>query len=172
MEILILGIIVVVLMAYVSTKLKKNSADAFKAETAETEEFFIYKPEGYIIPWNEISAFKAHSKETGAGAADKLDQSWAELRIFENKDFETVCREAAESVEKVVSEEKAQDDALNYCFMHAKASEKGAAADVFYKIVESTARQKVYELKVSVLSDAMESYSSKASEMLQSFQVK
>ena len=43
MEILIIGGILVIIMAAVSTAIKKNAATAYEAETIEKEEFSIEK---------------------------------------------------------------------------------------------------------------------------------
>ena len=48
MEILIPGLILVALMVYVSTKIKKNAVDAFGEETITTDDFVLIKPEGFL----------------------------------------------------------------------------------------------------------------------------
>lgn len=172
MEIFIIGGILVALMAYVSTRIKKTSAEAYKPEMLETAEYSVIKPEGYIVPWNEESTFKAVSKEMGKESADKFYQSRADLRVFADLSFEDICRGARKSVKKVISEETARDGEMNFCFMHAQNFDNEIVIEVFYKIVENRQTKKVYELQVSVLSEAMEEFSAKASEILQSFTVK
>src|ERR1044072_6257842 len=100
MEILIIGIVVVALMAYVSTKIKKSAARAFEPETIETDEFIIVKPEGFINPINDESAFafEAYSKEFGTGDAKNLRQAEMFVSVFSKQDFkpdETVENETA-----------------------------------------------------------------------------
>ena len=173
MEILIVGIILVLLMAYVSTKIKKSSAAAYQPELLEAVDYSIIKPEGYIVPWNQESAFKALSKEMGTEeGAENLYHSRADLRVFSEVSFEEICRGARKSVKKIISEETAKDGDLKYCFIHAKNFENETGIEVYYKIVENQPTSKVYEFQVSVLNEAMETYSAKASEMLQSFTVK
>ncbi len=173
MEILIIGIILVLLMGYVSTKIKKNSAAAYQPELLEAVDYSIIKPEGYIVPWNVESAFKAHSAEMGTEeGAEKLYQSRADLRVFEDMSFDEICRGARKSVQKIISEETAGDGDLKYCFIHARNVEDKTSIEVFYKIVANLPTKKVYELQVSVLGEAMEAYSAKASGILQSFTVK
>lgn len=173
MEILIIGIILVALMAYVSTKIKKTSAAAYQPELLDAAEYSVIKPEGYIVPWNEEIAFKAVSKEMGIGeGAENFYQSRADLRVFSDLSFEEICRGARKSVKKIISEEIAKDGDLKFCFIHAQNFDKETSIEVFYKIVENTPTKKVFELQVSVLSDAMDAYSAKASEILQSFTLK
>lgn len=173
MEIFIIGAVIVVLMAYVSTKIKKTSAAAYAPELLNAAEYSVVKPDGYIVPWNEESAFKALSKEMGKSkGAEKLYRSSAELRIFDDLSFDEVCRGARKSVKNVVSEESAREDDMRFCFMHGKALKDDTDMEVYYKIVENQATGKVFELQVSVLSEAMEDYGAKASGILQSFNVK
>src|SRR5215207_2112880 len=67
MELLIPGLILVALMVWVSTRIKKNAAAAFDAETVENGEFSIRKPEGFLHVLNDDSglAFRSYSKEFG-----------------------------------------------------------------------------------------------------------
>ena len=50
MEILIPGLILVGLMVWVSTRIKRNAAKAFEREEIETAEFSLTKPEGFLAP--------------------------------------------------------------------------------------------------------------------------
>ncbi|MFN6962528.1 MAG: hypothetical protein ACK4S4_02050 [Pyrinomonadaceae bacterium] len=67
MEILIPGLILVALMAWASTKIKRAAAAAYEAETVTTDEFAIEKPEGIIHPLNDDSKylFEAYTKDFG-----------------------------------------------------------------------------------------------------------
>src|SRR5687767_8261126 len=48
MELLIPGLILVALMVYASTRIKRTAAAAFDRETVDTEDFIIQKPEGFL----------------------------------------------------------------------------------------------------------------------------
>mgnify|MGYP007097599700 CR=1 FL=1 len=48
MELLIPGLILVALMVWASTKIKRSAAQAYAAESIETEYFAIEKPDGLI----------------------------------------------------------------------------------------------------------------------------
>lgn len=65
MELLVPGLILVALMVYASTRIKRTAAAAFDAEAIETDEYVIQKPEGFL---HNLSAspeylFEAYSKE-------------------------------------------------------------------------------------------------------------
>jgi hypothetical protein len=173
MEILIIGGALVALMVYVSTRIKKSAASAYERETIETEEFSIIKPENFINPIGENSefAFTALSKDFGTGEAEEFRQAQAELRVYSNADFDQVRRTAEESTNRIISEETSESGNERICFLNGEKIENEIERIIFYKIVESKTRLKVYELNVSVLSEFKESYSIAANELLKSFTV-
>lgn len=65
MELLIPGLILVALMVYASTRIKRSAAAAFDEEAIETDEYVIQKPEGFLHNLNAGSEylFEAYSKE-------------------------------------------------------------------------------------------------------------
>ena len=144
MEILIIGAVLVALMAYASTKIKKSAARAFESETIETDEFIIVKPEGFINPINDKSrfAFEAYSKDFGKDGAENTRQAEIFVSVFSKQDFK-----ANETVEN--------ETAYN-----------------FYKVIESEKLNKVYELKISVLKDFLADYQKRVDETLESFRLK
>lgn len=170
MEILIVGVIIVALMVYTSTKIKKSAAQAYERETIETEDFRITKPEGFINPIKEDSpfAFEAYTKDFGKNDASDFRLAQANLKIISDANFETVCERAKASTDSVLSENKAEDQ--NACLLETEKSEKDVKIYSFWKIVES--RRKVYELKVSVLETYREDYANRVNEMIESFSVK
>ena len=176
MEILIVGIVIVALMAYASTKIKKSAAQAFELEEIETEEFTIIKPEGFLNPINEKSAFafEAYSKDLGKDEARNLRQSWATLRVVSNSDFQTICKNAKNSAGTIFSKNFVEDapDNQKIFLIEGRKTEKEVEIYSFWKIVESRARRKVYELQVSVLEDCREDFEEKANVMIESFAVK
>ncbi|MBA2735580.1 MAG: hypothetical protein H0U50_02210 [Pyrinomonadaceae bacterium] len=174
MEILIIGGILVALMAYVSTKIKKSAASAYQRETIETDEFSIIKPENFINPTGENSgfAFTAHSKDFGTGEAEEFRQAQTNLRVYSNAGFDEVCRNARQSAGKIISNETTESGNEKICFLNGEKTENEIETEVFYKIVESGKQNKIYELKISVLSEFRENYSAAVNELLQSFTIK
>src|SRR6478735_1312021 len=74
MELLIPGLILVALMVWASTKIKRSAAKAFDAEHVEGDGFAIDKPAGFLNRHYDSSEylFDAYSKEYGPGKADNV----------------------------------------------------------------------------------------------------
>jgi hypothetical protein len=74
MELLIPGLILVALMAYVSTRIKRSAARAFESETINGDGFTITKPKGFLQLSDENTeyAFEAYSKEFGRDSAENI----------------------------------------------------------------------------------------------------
>jgi hypothetical protein len=148
MEILILGVILVALMAYVSTRIKKSAAQAFEREIVETEDFKIVKPEGFLNPINENSgyAFEAYTKDFDE--SDAAEHRKAVARIYKNPGQSENLPAESEKIEK------------------------GVAIQTFRKVLKNNKSGAVYELEISVLKNYREQYLDKINEMLNSFSVK
>lgn len=146
MEIWIVGIIIVGLMIYVSTRIKKASKEAYARENFETEEFKITKPDDFLIPVEEDSpyVFEARSKEFGAD----------DVRDFYQ------CRATVTASEGAAESKNFEESRI----------EKGAALDSYNKIISNANRH--FHLKIDVLSEFKEKYQSAVNEMLASFAVK
>lgn len=173
MEILIVGIVLVALMVYASTKIKKSAAQAFEREIVETDEYRLIKPEGFINPVNEDSEFifKAHTKNFGENEAHEVHQAKVDLKIFVNENFDAVCGKIKQSADKVLSENVSTDDSRErkICLLEIEQTEDEMPFYVFHKIVESETQSKVYDLKISVLQDFREHYETQISEILNGF---
>lgn len=172
MELLIPGLILVALMVYASTKIKKNAARAFEPEHIETDEFSITKPDGFLNPLNDESglAFIAYSKEFGKDNADNIRQASAELRVFEDANFEDICGRTKEAVTRIVSEDVAKIGEAKSCAIEAELDENGIGMITFYKITAKNG--KVFQLNVSVLPEYKNDYAGRIEEMLESFTAK
>jgi len=79
MEILIPGLILVALMVYASTRIKKTAALAYEPETVETDDFVIHKPAGFltVIGGDPQYLFESYSKEFGGEAAPDFRKATA-----------------------------------------------------------------------------------------------
>lgn len=172
MEIFIVGLVVVALMVYASTKIKKSAAQAFEREEIETEDFSIIKSEGFLHPLHEKSplAFEAYSKDLGKNDASKYNQAWVALRVVPDADFKTICGDVKASAEKIISKNYVENQRI--CLYETERTEKDVAILGFWKIVESRQRRKIYELKISVLQAYEAEYAFRAREMIESFDVK
>lgn len=81
MELLIPGLILVALMVYASTRIKRTAAAAWESETIDTEEFTIEKPAGFlhVLNGDPKFIFEAYSREFGVETAANLRAARAEL---------------------------------------------------------------------------------------------
>ena len=174
MEIFIVGLAVVALMVYASTKIKKSAAAAYQPETVETAEFRLYKPEGFIYPLNDDSgfAFVANSKEWGKNEASKFRQAKAVVRVIQNSDFKIVCENAKKSSGKVKSKQfvKSAPVGQKIFLLEGETTEADVKIITFWEIIES--RKKIYELKIAVLETYAEDFAERINAMTASFNVK
>jgi hypothetical protein len=170
MEILIIGAIVVALMVYVSTRIKRQAAEAFEEETIDTNEFSLVKPEGYLSPVEneDFLAFYAYSKEFGEEEkAEKLYQSLIKLKILAGRSLAEIAGEIKKSLDAEIQEEKPDEN--TYILSGAK-SEKEVEKIFYHKLVAKN--EQVYDLEVMVLTDYQEKFGEKAEKLLTSFHVK
>ncbi len=174
MEIFIVGLGVVALMVYVSTRIKKSAAAAYEAEVVETENFKIFKPEGFIHPLNGDStfAFEANSKDWGKNDASQFRQARAVVRVILNSDFKIVCESAKKSSGKVKSKQFVQSAPVGQkiFLLEGETSEADVKIITFWEIIES--KQKIYELKIAVLEAYAEDFAERINQMTASFNVK
>jgi hypothetical protein len=92
MELLFPGLILVALMVWASTKIKRDAAAAFEPETIETDEFVIKKPDGFLHVVNDDSGlpFRAYSRDYGRNELNGDRQATIEVRIHPDSDLKTV----------------------------------------------------------------------------------
>ena len=172
MEILIVGVILVALMVYVSTKIKKSAASAFEREIIEKENFRLVKPDGFISPIDENSdfAFEAYTKEFGKNDADEFRQAQANLVVIYDLSFEAIIDHIRKADGKVLSEEISEEQGI--CMIENEKVQENVTVMMFHKIIESKKHHKIYHLQISVLDAYREIYAGKIDEMLESFVVK
>ncbi len=163
MEILIIGIIVVALMAYVSTRIKRSAAAAFQAETVETDEYSIQKPDGVlsVIGGDPRFAFEAYSKDFGTGQAEKLRQVRATLVIDPDQQ---------DRDEEVVATRTEVIDSDVYKLTEAKASLAGTEVVVLRNTAEKNGRR--YLLEVTRLAETSDEVARKTEEFVESLRLK
>ena len=163
MELLIPGLILVALMVYASTKIKKRAAEAFEPEAIETERYTLQKPEGFLhVIDSPRHDFEAYSKEYSDD--DSSRRATIEVDILRDTDLESVrdsmldgsaqfdVTEQTENVWRIETEEAANENGLK----------------VFYKLVDSRAGS-IYRLRFAVLGKHEDEYSRRIDEALDSF---
>lgn len=146
MEILIVGGILVALMVYVSTRIKRAAAAAYGTEIIETEGFRLTKPEGFLYPLKDDSeySFEAYSKEFGEDEAAKFYQ--AQIFVKTHKDF------AEANLNRVIESHKTTD---------------GVQTDIFRKVLSDG--ENFYVMDVEVLNEYREKYLERINQLLDSF---
>lgn len=171
MELLIPGLILVALMVYASTKIKRISAEAFQPERVETECFVIEKPEGFLNVLNRDPSLEldAYSKEFGVDDAANFRAARVELRVYDNRTVDYAANALAEAV-TVTSNVAEVIDGRKYRVLEAEMLDNGVGFRELYKLAEKDGR--VFELKVAMIADADASVVAKAEQMLASFEIK
>lgn len=153
MEILIVGLIVVALMVYASTRIKRNAAAAFESETIETDEFVIKKPEGFLHNLNGDPAFifetysKGFSEEqpkmrSGTASITKRDDIGLDALAAERLLIEGVSDQGVGSI-----------GGYPYRLLGSHQEAGDNKTEVFYKLIGKG--PVVYELKVTAIDEAV-----------------
>jgi hypothetical protein len=83
MEILIVGIILVAVMVWASTRIKRSAAAAFDAETVETSEFTLKKPDGWLSKVDPLEPylFEAYTRDLGHAPNENIRLGTASIEI-------------------------------------------------------------------------------------------
>lgn len=171
MEFVIPGLILVALMVYASTKIKRRAAEAFEPEHIETEQFLIEKPDGFLNVLNRDPSLELdiYSKQYGSDEASGFRAARVELRIYQKRTLAFATKALEEST-KVTSKVSEMIDGKKYIVLEAESVEKGLGFREIYKLAEKGGR--VFELKLRTLEDADGDIAAKAEQMLVSFEVK
>ncbi len=171
MELLIPGLLLVALMVYASTKIKKTAAEAFEPETVETDAFVLEKPAEFLNVINRDPALEldAYSREFGVEHAADVRQARVEIRRFENSTIDEAFARIKESsgvrsdIPEIIDERK-------YRVIEAERIEKGIGYREIYKIAASG--PDLFELKVIALEDANEDVANRIETIVASFILK
>ncbi|MEP6946803.1 MAG: hypothetical protein ABJA02_12860 [Acidobacteriota bacterium] len=171
MEILIVGILLVALMVYASTKIKRTATEAFEQERIETADYIVEKPEGFlnVLHPNSLLELDIYSRDFGVDHAASFRMAKAELRRYKGWTVEQAVDAVGEAV-KVNSTLSEVIDGKKYRVIEAESVEKGAGFRELYKLAEKEGD--VYELKLQILEDANEELNQKADRMCASFEIK
>ena len=172
MELLIPGLILVALMAWASTRIKRNAAAAFDAETVETGEFAIAKPEGFLHVLNDDSglAFRAYSKEFGKIGDLEVRQATIEIEVHKTDDLDTLSERIKKEAESVESHDAYIDGGERAASVVSKRILEGGEYENFSKLV--TRGERVWECRYSVLSEHLAGHLDRIEPTLDSLRVK
>ena len=167
MELLIPGLLLVALMVWASTKIKKHAADAFEPEFIETEDYALQKPDGFLhVIGDQEHELRAYSKGFGTGDNNGIRQATIEIDVFPATDLRSV----RDSVRKAATESEVTTQATNVIELNAEESANEMTVSAFYKIV--AAEKQIYRLRFAVLPEYLEDHRSRIEETLDSFTIK
>ena len=172
MEILILGLILVGLMVYASTRIKKTAAAAFTAETIETQDFIVQKPDGFlnVVGGDQKYAFEAYSKDFGVEDAGNIRQGRVNLTVLEGQTIDDIVEKLNETGDEFIDDISEVIGSRRYRVIETKRVEKGVSLCVYYKIAEKDG--KVYRLEALRLAETPDEFMRKIEVMVASFEIK
>lgn len=172
MELLIPGLILVALMVWASTRIKKNAAAAFEVETVETDEFSIVKPDGFLHVLNDDSglAFRSYSKDFGKIGNKEVRRATIEIERHPGEQLERLKDKLENKVESISLTEAYIDAGERAVMIGSTEILNGGEYFVNRKLV--TRGSDVWEGRTSVLSQHADELSGKLESALESVQLK
>jgi hypothetical protein len=164
MEIWIIGIPLVALMVYLSTRVKKMANQAYAEELIEREGFALIKPEGFIFLETpaEGFAFQAESKAFGENETTETIREASASVVIENGDVKSAVKAATGSTDTEVISQTADD-----CVIRIKENVGDAVLHVFRRIMNID-DERFAELTVSVLDESLDEFENAARAMVRS----
>jgi hypothetical protein len=168
MELLIPGLILVALMVWVSTKIKRSAKQAFEAEHIEGDGFALDKPDGFLNRYHATGDLlvDAYSKDFGTGSADKVRAVTAVVFASD----ESINEAASLEQSRLVNSERSEIFELGgaHCIIVTGDEEHdGHKFNVSEKLLECGGRTMV--LKIEALEETSDEFRRKIEQMLVSF---
>ena len=172
MELLIPGLILVALMVYASTRIKKTAAAAFEAETVETDEFIVQKPDGFLTVLNGDPqyAFESYSKEYGDTGAEDFRKGTAYLRIISDSTVDKAAANLADAEDEIISNTTEVIGEHRYRVIEIKRIVGGIEFRVFYKLAGRNKR--VFEFQITAIAETTDEFMRNVEGMLAGFEIK
>ena len=172
MELLVPGLILVALMVWASTRIKKNAAAAFDAETVDNDLFVIRKPEGFLHVLNDSSglAFRSYSKEFGKVGDRDVRRAAIEIERNVSTTIDALRERIETQAESISSFETYLDGGEKAAWLMTTEIIDGGEFDVSRKLV--TRGTDVWEARGTVLSDHRDELTETIEAALDSVRVK
>jgi len=171
MELLIPGLILVALMVYASTRIKKATAMAFEREEIDTADFTLVKPEGFLhlLNGDPAFAFQAYSKEFGTNGSSEKRQATIDIRKVTDRDFHQVCEDVTNSG-KLVDDKTFQIDEMHARSVEIELDVGDSGTVNRFLIIEAPAW--ILEIRTIVLKEHNDNYRRRIDELEESLAVK
>ncbi len=170
MELLIPGLILVALMVYASTKIKKNAASAYDEEVIEHERFRLTKPEGFINPVEPVgnALLTAYTRDFGTDDSADLRLAAANVYFSPGKSIAGRRGEIAGEVE-VVNARSFHIGQFPAMLLEGTHADNSVKIISFHKFIED--ENDLYELRVEILDDEREEFVERVEKMMDSFEL-
>jgi hypothetical protein len=164
MELLVPGLILVALMVYASTKIKRNTAKAYEEEKIEGDGFSLIKPDGFLHKMNtsDGSDFEAYSKDFGIDNAENRHR--AILKLQSTGDDIASVRKAIRATAESIAEDPESG------VLEVERTDDGFPVNAFYKFEKNNG--KLYELQAVVLREHKDDYLRKVQRLFESLQIR
>lgn len=168
MELLIPGLILVALMAYVSTRIKKSAARAFEAEQIAGDGFSLEKPDGFLVRagGDDGLLFDAYSKEFGTGGAENVRAATATVTASIERLDKAAKAEAGRLTEAQIGERFELGEAHGVIVTGERVAD-GHEFQVLAKILQPGSR--TLALRIEVLKEKGGELAERVEKMLISF---
>lgn len=172
MELLIPGLILVAIMVWASTRIKRSAAAAFEEELIETEDLVITKPDGFLHVLNDDSGllFRAYSKEFGKIGRRDLRQANIEIERHTAISLEEVIEAARIGAESFEAEPAFIDNGEKAINARSVRVRDGAEFEMLHKFV--VRGSDVIEARGGAMSEYEEAQIPKIESMLASMRLK
>jgi hypothetical protein len=172
MELLIPGLVLVAIMVWASTRIKRNAAAAFDAERVETGDFVLEKPEGFLHVLNDNTGllFRAYSKEFGTVGQSDLRQATIEVERHRGTEIDALRTAISEASESFEAETSYMDAGEKAAIARSVSVRDGAEYSNVHKFI--TRGKDVIEARGQVLSEFKDAFLPKIESMLETLRVK
>ena len=171
MELLIPGLLLVALMVYASTRIKRVAAEAFEAESIEKDAFTIYKPTGFLNVIEPKTPFllEGYTKEFGVDDNANTKQAQYELRLRTHTNLKDLIKEIT-SDKRVINNSTEVVNEIKYQQIAIENERSGISYFDHYRLTET--KDGVFQLKIVTLIELSDDISAGVETMLSTFRLK
>ncbi len=172
MELLIPGLLLVALMVWASTKIKRDADAAFGPESIETDDLAVEKPDGFLHVLNDDSglAFRAYSKEYGSGEANGIRKATIDIEIFEGIEPDERLTEIETELGELTNLNRYLDGGEHAISFSTEFVDDDIEFERIYRLNKRSDR--FFETKITLLADYKEEFTGKIEEFLSSLRAK
>ena len=158
MELLVPGLLLVALMVYASTRIKKKAAQALEEEVVQGDGFTIIKPEGLIslaYPENGL-LFSAHTRDFGTGSASEVRHCRASVTLHRGVRLAEIRNKAVREKDLNITDDMTAEGAASFTGDRVITDKDGVRIKEFVKMVEGA--DGVFELRAAVIAEIEDDY--------------